>query len=67
METDKILMGAIAVMIGLAVAAGAVQAYAPPPPQYVCPICGSGFATYDALYQHFITAHPAEPIDIIWE
>ena len=38
-----------------------------PQPQYQCPICGQRFMTYDQLYQHFTTAHPAEPIDIIWE
>ncbi len=38
-----------------------------PQPQYQCPICGQKFMTYDQLYQHFTTEHPAEPIDIIWE
>ena len=38
-----------------------------PQPQYQCPICGQKFMTYDELYQHFTAAHPAEPIDIIWE
>jgi hypothetical protein len=38
-----------------------------PTPQYTCPICGLKFFTYDELYTHFITEHPAEPIEIIWE
>ena len=63
---DKILMGGIAAMTGLVVMAGVAQAYTPRL-DYVCPICGARFATYDELYQHFITEHPAEPIEIIWE
>ena len=63
---EGILMGGIAAMIGLAAVAGAVQAYTPRL-DYVCPIDGLRFATYEELYQHFITEHPAEPIDIIWE
>ena len=66
-NTDKILMGGIAAMIGLAMVGSMVQAYAPPEPQFVCPIDGQRFATYDELYQHFTTEHPAEPIEIIWE
>ena len=66
MENMEILMGGIAAMIGLAAVAGAVQAYTPRL-DYVCPIDGLRFATYEELYQHFITEHPAEPIDIIWE
>jgi len=38
-----------------------------PQPQHVCPVCGQKFMTYDQLYQHFTTAHPAEPIQIIWQ
>lgn len=37
------------------------------PTIYTCPICGATFATYDELYQHFITEHPSTPIEIIWE
>ena len=65
-KMDKILMGGLAVMIALAAVAGAVQASAPRL-DYVCPICGARFATYEELYSHFTTEHPAEPIDIIWE
>ena len=63
---EGILMGGIAAMIGLAAVAGAVQAYTPSL-DYVCPICEARFATYEELYSHFTTEHPAEPIDIIWE
>jgi len=37
------------------------------PVEFVCPLCGEKFATYEELYQHFTGEHPAEPIDIIWE
>ena len=66
-DTDKILMGGIAAMIGLVMVGSMAQAYAPPEPQFVCPICDARFYTYEELYQHFITEHPAEPIEIIWE
>jgi hypothetical protein len=46
--------------------ANMAQAMAPTP-KYTCPICGAKFTTYDELYNHFVTAHPAEPIEIIWE
>lgn len=57
------------VMFGLAMivaVANMAQAMAPTP-KYTCPICGAKFTTYDELYNHFVTAHPAEPIEIIWE
>lgn len=66
MEMDKILMGGMAALIGLAAVASVAQA-STPRLDYVCPICGARFATYDELYSHFITEHPAEPIEIIWE
>lgn len=66
---DKALTGIIGVVLGLGMlvvfanmAQGAV-----PQPQFTCPICGVPFFTYDELYQHFISAHPAEPIEILWE
>ena len=61
-----ILMGGLAAMIGLAAVASVSQA-ATPSLDYVCPICGARFASYDELYSHFTTEHPAEPIEIIWE
>ena len=66
MEMNKILMGGMAVMIGLVAIASVTQAYTPSL-DYVCPICGARFATYGELYSHFTTEHPAEPIEIIWE
>lgn len=63
---DKILMGGITAMTGLVVMAGVAQAYTPRL-DYACPICGARFATYDELYQHFVSEHPAEPIEITWE
>ena len=65
-KMEPILMGAMGAMIGLAAVTSVVQAYTPKL-EYVCPICGARFATYDELYSHFTTEHPAEPIEIIWE
>lgn len=59
---DKIL----GVMLGLVLVVAAVGCMTPTL-AYACPICGAPFATYDELYQHFITEHPAEDITIIWE
>ena len=66
---DKALsavLGGVLVLGLLLLLPGIVQAMAPTA-QYSCPICGATFFTYDELYQHFITEHPAEPIEIIWE
>jgi len=63
---EPIVMGAMAVMIGLAAVAGVAQAYTPKL-EYVCPIDGQRFATYEELYEHFIAEHPTEPIEIRWE
>jgi len=58
------MMGALlGITVAMAVAQYAMAAQTP----YQCPICGARFATYDELYQHFVTEHPSEPIDIIWE
>lgn len=63
----------LSVVIGLVLAMGMITVVAQmaqaatPQPQYTCPIDGLKFFTYDELYQHFTTEHPAEPIDIIWE
>ena len=58
------MMGLFA-MVMVLVFSQTIQAAAPQP-TYVCPICGEKFATYDELYQHFITAHPSTPITILW-
>jgi len=63
----KILPAVIGAFIGIAMAVVVVQQISAAQTPYQCPICGERFATYDELYQHFITEHPSEPIDIIWE
>lgn len=66
---EKSLTVILTVTFGLvmfAAVAGMLKA-AEPVPQYSCPICGDPFFTYEDLYNHFVTEHPAEPIDIIWE
>ena len=66
MQMEKVLIGGMAALIGLAAVAGLARA-ATPALEYVCPVCGERFATYDELYAHFNLEHPAEPIEIIWE
>lgn len=63
---DKTLMAVMGAVLGLAIVIAVVQAMQPTL-AYTCPICGEKFVTYDELYSHFITEHPSEPIDIIWE
>ena len=66
---EKALTTTMGIMFGLVMlvaVVGMAQAMQPTP-QYTCPICGTQFFTYDELYSHFTTEHPAEPIDIIWE
>ena len=65
-KTLTVMMGGIFVIVMLTVVTNMTQV-ATPQPQYQCPICGEWFFTYDELYQHFTTEHPAEPIEIIWE
>lgn len=65
-KTITVVMGAVLGLVMIMVMAQMVQA-AEPTLAYICPICGDPFATYDELYGHFTTEHPAEPIDIIWE
>ena len=68
-DMDKALTAVMAGVLALGmimVVAGVAQAMTPQP-QYTCPICGDKSWTYDELYSHFTTEHPAEPIDIIWE
>lgn len=70
-ETDNLMkpvMTMMIVIIMLAVVASILPTPpTPPTPQYTCPICGEKFFTYDELYSHFTTEHPAIDIDIIWE
>ncbi len=64
-NVGKVFMGGMTAMIGLAVIAGVAQAYRPGL-DYICPIDGTRFATYEELYEHF-TTHPTMPIEITWE
>lgn len=62
------MMGGIGIMMMLGVMGGLMSTTPPTTPTvYTCPICGEVYYSHDDLYYHFITAHPAEPIDIIWE
>lgn len=65
-KTFSVMMSGMFVLVMLTVAVSMVQATIPQP-KYQCPICGGLFFTYDELYTHFTTEHPAEPIAIIWE
>ncbi len=67
---DKGIMAVMMAIVMVSVLSTVVQAFAPAPPptaQYCCPlepdVC---FFTYEELYSHFTSAHPTEPIDIIW-
>ncbi len=65
MGEEKIMMGCMGALIGLAMAVGVIGMYAPT--VYTCPICGATFSSMAELEAHFEAEHPAEPIDIIWE
>ena len=41
-------------------------ASATPANQYVDPIDGTTWPTYQDLYNHFVSAHPTVPISILW-
>lgn len=65
-NTGKALVGGLGVLMALAVLSSVTQAFVPRQ-DYVCPIDGRRFGSYEELYAHFTTAHPTTPIDIIWE
>ena len=72
METEKmgaVMAGGIGIMMMLGVVAGLMSTTptTTTPTAYTCPICEQVYYSRDDLYYHFISAHPAEPIDIIWE
>lgn len=72
MELDKmgsVLIGSLGVLVALVALSSVARASTPPQPvlEYVCPIDGLRFATYEELSRHFAEVHPATPIDIIWE
>ena len=66
---EKSLTGILTVAFALimfSAVTGMLQA-AEPVAEYSCPICSEMFFTYDELYNHFITEHPAIDIEITWE
>lgn len=65
---EKAVIGGVIALVMIMLVSQAVQAYQPAPPGYCCPICPDEcFYTYEELYEHFTTAHPSQPIDLIWE
>ncbi len=61
-----LMIGVLSSVVGAAPAPTPVDS--PPAAQvFECPLePGLFFDTYEELYQHFITDHPTEPIDIVW-
>jgi hypothetical protein len=57
------LMAFAGVMIGF----GLIEALSPKVTIYVCPICGAEFTSETEREQHFVSGHPTEPIDVLWE
>lgn len=68
-DIEKTMMAMVVAIFGFAVISQVVQAGEPAAPSYCCPIpiCDLCFYTYDELYAHFVSAHPSEPIEIIWD
>ena len=66
-ELDKTLPTIIGAFLGVVMVMTMAQYVMAAQTPYQCPICQQRFATYDELYQHFITEHPSESIEIIWE
>lgn len=68
MEKTVIVMTTVVLMSALMMEVVRAMAPIPPSLDYCCPLCTDVcFATYDELYTHFTTQHPAEDIDISWE
>lgn len=64
---EQMVMTMMIAVMGVLILSQVVLAVAPTPPeQFTCPICSAIFSTYDELYAHFTSAHPSQPIDIIW-
>ena len=66
-KLEKIMPAMIGALFGITMAMAVAQYAMAAQTPYQCPICGARFATYDELYQHFVSEHPAEDITIIWE
>lgn len=62
---EQMMIGMMIAIMGVLILSQVVLAA--PPGQFVCPICGEPFLIYDELYAHFTSAHPSQPIDVIWE
>ena len=70
MNEDKITTGVGAALMGFAgviLGFGLLSALSPKVTIYTCPICGAEFNSEIEREQHFVTEHPTEPIDILWE
>lgn len=59
------VMAVLGVMMML-VAMSTIAQAAPATTQYVDPIDGTTWPTYQDLYNHFVSAHPTVPISILW-
>lgn len=66
MEMEKTVMTMMIALMGVALMSLVVRGLVPTR-DYCCPLCPECFYTYDELYSHFTTAHPAVDIEIIWE
>jgi len=64
------MMLGVGAMMALVVGMSMVSMYTPTAPEviyYDCPLCDEQFTSEADLISHFESAHPSEPIDIIWE
>ncbi len=66
-KLQKSMMAIMMVVIMAAVMLQVVEGAQPAPPSFECPLDDEVFYTYDELSAHFISAHPTQPIDIIWD
>lgn len=64
---EKMMMTMVMVIVMAAVMMQVIEGMEPAAPTFECPLGDGVFYTYDELYEHFTTAHPTQPIDIIWE
>jgi hypothetical protein len=64
MAEEQIMMGFMGAVIGLTMAIGVINMYAPT--VYTCHLCGAQFSSLAELQAHFDREHPGEPIDIEW-
>ena len=65
MDINKMMFPMMSGIIGIIMVVMIIQTLTPQK-NYICPICGEAFYTQAELEQHFTTAHPSEPIEIIW-